>query len=197
MTHLQIWLTHVINGAEQIGCFCQCGELNGRDFHRVLQPLWDTVQRWRTPHREALGVTHTQVAAICWARQARGAAWKLRRQKWRKLHRRQASTFLRRTNLHTPCLRTAQMRPAGNHFNRLPCTTHAHAFSPPASSVLDRVNVPIKWSTLEYSCGWSAEGGFAPTRWNPFSLYKWPDNVTFQQGFWNTAQMGCKQRFLF
>lgn len=66
-----------------------------------------------------------------------------------------------------PCFRTAQMRPAGNHFNRLPCTTHAHAFSPSASSVLDRVSVTTKWSTLEYSCGWSAEGGFCSHKVKP------------------------------
>lgn len=187
-------LTHVINGAEQMCCFCQCDKLNGRDFHRVLEPLGDTVQRRRTPHGEAPRVTHTQEPAIRWAHQTRGAAWNLEKAKVMKvtqatgLQTSKKVTFTSsevllcvNTAFHYqdliyrgwPCLRSVQMRPAGNYLHV------QHAFSPLASSVLDSSNVPIKWIMLKYSCGWSAKGGFAPTRWNHFSVYK----ITRQHDF--------------
>lgn len=78
-------LTHVIDGEEQMGCFCLRDKLNGRNFHGVLQPLWDTVQGWRTPHGEAPRVTHTQEPAIWWARQARRAARNLEKAKAMKV----------------------------------------------------------------------------------------------------------------
>ena len=71
-------LTHIVHGADQIGPLADACHLEGGDVQPVLEPGGDAGQGAGAAHRHSLGVTHGEVPAVAWARQAVGALWKLR-----------------------------------------------------------------------------------------------------------------------
>lgn len=69
--------THIIHSAKHVGRLSHSGHLNKSHLQPVSQPLSYTGERRRAPHRQALGVTQTQIHAVLWTRQAVSVFWEL------------------------------------------------------------------------------------------------------------------------
>lgn len=69
--------THIVHSAKHVGRLSHSGHLNKSHLQPVSQPLSYTGEGRSAPHRQALGVTQTQVPAVLWTRQAVSVFWKL------------------------------------------------------------------------------------------------------------------------